>query len=184
MRRLYTVAFPEVPLAAERFMRDFRQAHHRAAQAVVEPHFTLVFGCDQIAQVAYTDHVAAIAGNSEAIAFTCKYAMLGAGDEDGTACVFLVPDDGYAAISLLHDRLYSGALEPHLRLDLPFVPHVTIGSTTDRRHAKSLCDGLNQSGVAVEGVISALTVGVVEDGRFVALSTHAMRRHAADRAAP
>jgi 2'-5' RNA ligase len=84
--------------------------------------------------------------------------MLGADDADETAYVFLVPDEGFAAISLMHDRLYSGPLEPFLRLDLPYVPHITIGSTRDRQAAKALCDRLNREGVHVQGSVGAFTV--------------------------
>ena len=57
--------------------------------------------------------------------------MLGTGaDEDrDTAFVFLVPDEGHARISLLHDRLYRGRLAPYLRLDVPFTPHINITQT-------------------------------------------------------
>jgi 2'-5' RNA ligase len=184
MRGLFTVSFPQVPESHRRFMHDFQQSHQKVVRGFIEPHFTLVFGTDQIAEHVYTEHVAAIAASSTTIPFTCQYAMLGADEEDDTAYVFLVPDDGYAAISVLHDQLYSGVLESHLRLDLPFVPHVTVGSTKDRKHAKSLCDALNRAGVRVEGVLDALTVGTLEEGRFVTLTSHAMCHRAASHAAP
>ena len=98
--------------------------------------------------------------------------MLGADDEDERAYVFLVPDDGYATISRLHDALYAGPLASHLRLDLPYVPHITIGITDDRRCAKSLCDQLNADGVVIDGSLSELTVGRVHDARFESLSVH------------
>jgi hypothetical protein len=59
--------------------------------------------------------------------------MLGA-DESGSY-VFLVPDEGSGALSLLHDRLYSGLLAS-LRIDLPYVPHITIGRCSERQKAK------------------------------------------------
>jgi 2'-5' RNA ligase len=100
--------------------------------------------------------------------------MLGNDDENDTAYVFLVPDQGNAEISLLHDRLYTGVLRPHLRLDLPYIPHITIGTLGSRQEAKLICDELNRVGVSVEGALSNLSVGFVEDGRFKNLSTHAL----------
>jgi hypothetical protein len=68
----------------------------------------MVFGCKGLAVSQYTEHVAALGRASSPISFSCRYAMLGADDEDDTAYVFLVPDEGYSAISMLHDQLYTG----------------------------------------------------------------------------
>ena len=103
---------------------------------MVEAHFTLVFGSTTIAEDVYMRHVADIARASAGVPFHCKYAMLGDDAEDETAYVFLVPDEGYAGVSQLHDRLYTGLLAPCLRLDVPFIPHIGIGTLADRSEAK------------------------------------------------
>ena len=41
--------------------------------------------------------------------------------------LMLVPDNGYNEVVLLHDELYTGILEPYLRKDLPFTPHIGLG---------------------------------------------------------
>jgi hypothetical protein len=104
----------------------------------------------------YLNHVGKTAATAAPITFHCRYAMLGAGDGDDTAYVFLVPDEGNGAISLLHDRLYTGALISKMRLDLEYIPHITIGRCSDRRHAKALCDSLNTQGVSIAGRIDEL----------------------------
>ena len=101
--------------------------------------------------------------------------MLGADDEDDSAYVFLVPNAGFAELSLLHDRLYTGVLASHLRLDLPFVPHITIGRLADRQVAKSLCDALNSRGVNIEGSVETLTVAVRENGEIKNLARFELR---------
>ena len=173
MPRLLTIGYPEVSGETAEFIRSFRRKHD-PRQQVVEAHFTMVFGCAEINLDAYTNHVAAITSTSKGISFSCRYAMLGADDEDETAYVFLVPDTGYAAISLLHDRLYTGPLASHLRLDLPYVPHITVAALGSGSEAKSLCDELNKNGVLIEGNLRALTVGTVEAGKFKNLSRHAL----------
>jgi 2'-5' RNA ligase len=174
MPRLLTVSYPELPPRAAAWVDEFRKLHDAPRQERVQPHFTLVFGCDAVGVAEYTRHVAAVARASGPIRFACKYAMLGNDDENDTAYVFLVPDQGNAEISLLHDRLYTGVLRPHLRLDLPYIPHITIGTLGSRQEAKLICDELNRVGVSVEGALSNLSVGFVEDGRFKNLSTHAL----------
>lgn len=169
---LYTIAYLSVDAQAQAFIDGFRRQHDPQVD-MVAPHFTMVFGCKAIAQVAHIDHVAAVAQHTPVIPFRCRYAMLGADDFDGkTAYVFLVPDEGNSAISRLHDRLYTGVLAGQLQLEVPYVPHITIASTQDRAAAKALCDGLNQAGIDIAGQLQSLTVGALKDGRLQAVAEH------------
>jgi 2'-5' RNA ligase len=166
MPQLYTLAYPTLTETDLTFIDNFHNRHDLRYKDVVAPHFTMVFACNNVAEDTYLHHVEEVAGTSRVIEFSCRYAMLGADDKDETAYVFLVPDEGYSAISRLHDRLYSGVLAPHLRLDSPYIPHITIGSLDDRHEAKRLCDRLNDRGIAIDGSLRALTVGVLKNGKI------------------
>jgi 2'-5' RNA ligase len=173
VRRLYTIA----PLAiadGDRAFIDAFRARHDPQAAIVEPHFTLVFACAAVAEAEYLAHVRAVAAQSAAVDFSCRYAMLGADELTEDGYVYLVPDDGHAALSRLHDRLYAGVLAPHLRLDLPFTPHVTIGRCRERAQARQLCDELNATPLRIDGRAEALVVGSVEGRRFVELARCAL----------
>ena len=178
MNRLYTVAYPELNARDRAFIDDFRLRHHRHVGPLVAPHYTLVYGCAAVPETDYLRHAQAVAAGTSAIAFCCRYAMLGADDEDDTAYVFLVPDAGYAQISLLHDRLYTGPLANQLRLDLPYIPHITVGRLDSRVEAKALCDELNRRGLEIHGALGALTVGAIRDGVFTELATYTMQSSA------
>jgi hypothetical protein len=93
--------------------------------------------------------------------------MLSANESDGGAYVFLVPDEGYSAMSLLHDRLYAGPFEQHHRLDIPYIPHMTVTKLRDSAMAKRLRDQLNRNGISIKGVLRALRIGALQDGRFI-----------------
>jgi 2'-5' RNA ligase len=162
----YTVAFPDLSKRDAEFIRGFRDSYDVPYRDVIGAHFTLVFGCEEIEEGEYLRHVEAVADQFTPVAFCCRYAMLGADAEDDTAYVFLVPDEGHGAISLLHDELYRGPLAPYLRLDIPFTPHITIATLADRNQAKQLCDDLNASGIEVAGQLKAVTLGKVEGGVF------------------
>jgi 2'-5' RNA ligase len=172
MPTLYTVCYPDVSRQASSFMESFRREHDLPYRDVVAAHFTLVFGCKTIPVPEYSNHISAVASQWQSVHFSCRYAMLGADDFDDSAYVFLVPDEGYSGISLLHDRLYTGILGPLLRLEVPFIPHITIGTLKDRAATKALCDELNRDGVRIEGILRTLTVGVLEDGKLNTLSSH------------
>lgn len=166
MRTLYALAYPVLSEADSGFIARFR-AEHDARHALVAPHFTMMFGCSAVGEAEYLQHVAAVAREAAPIGFCCRYAMLGADDHDGkTAYVYLVPDEGYSQLSLLHDRLYTGVMAPHLRLDIPFVPHITIATHAERRVAKELCDALNKRGLHIQGAVEAVTVAALEDGKL------------------
>ncbi len=175
MRTLYTLAYPTLPEADLGFLQRFRREHDVPYRDVVAPHFTLVFGCSEVAEAEYSKHVAAVAEAASSVRFSCRYAMLGADHQDDTAYVFLVPDEGYSQLSLLHDRLYTGALAAYLRLDVPFIPHITIGTLAERREAKRLCVALNERGIGIHGSVEALTVGALENGKVKNLASFRLR---------
>jgi hypothetical protein len=169
----YTVAFPDIAADDMRWMQLFREQHD-PQHKVVAPHFTLVFGIHDLSEGEYLDHVAGVARSAPQVHFTCRYAMVGADDADDIAYVFLVPDEGNAAISRLHDRLYGGTFKRFLTLAIPYIPHITIASMKDFVHAKALCDALNERKICVEGRISALIPGVLGNGHFDIRGTYAL----------
>lgn len=179
MSTLHTIAYPELAHEDLAFIEEFRSVHDR--RIVIAPHFTLVFGSSRVGEADYTSHVASIAAATEPIEFRCRYAMLGADHEGSSGYVFLVPDEGFAAIASLHDRLHTGVLVSELRLDLPYVPHVTIGVTSTRMRAKQLCDDLNAHALDIRGSIRAVTVGSVESGRFLDRATLPLRSQSSTR---
>jgi 2'-5' RNA ligase len=166
----YTVAYLDISKVHAQWIQDFRQKHDPHF-AVVEPHFTMVFGVRDVEESIYLEHIASVAKSSKAIQFRCLYAMLGADDIDDTAYVFLVPNEGNAEVSQLHDRLYQGVLQPYHRLEFPYIPHVTMASTKEFKLAKQLCDELNRTGVHVEGSLLSLSAGVLKDGKLQTLRT-------------
>lgn len=167
METLFTVAYPRMAESDARFIDEFRLRHDAARRDLVAAHFTLVFRVQDVEESEYTRHVKDVAASATPIEFTCRSATLGADAGDGTAHVFLVPDEGHSSIVRLHDRLYTGPLESFLRLDIPYIPHITIGSLPDRAQAKALCDELNARGLAIAGTLDALTVGALGDSGFI-----------------
>lgn len=166
---LYTVAYPECPTQDLQVVDTWRAENDPAGHALIRPHFTLVFACNAVDTPTYLAHVAARAARTAPIAFHCRYAMLGADAHSQRAHAYLVPDEGFAALSMLHDALYTGPLADHLRLDLSYTPHITVGTFASARQAQQWCAGRNQAGVSLAGRVAALWVGQVVDGRFESL---------------
>lgn len=58
---------------------------------------------------------------------------------------FLTPDEGFREIVKLHDHLYRGALANELRLDIPFIPHITVAISPDANVCKRIADDINHA---------------------------------------
>jgi 2'-5' RNA ligase len=161
-RSLFTLAYPVLSAADGAMIRAFRVEHDRPKVHKVEPHFTIAFGTTEVGDDDYLEHVRKIAAASRSIRFHCRRAIPGGNERGDTSYIFLVPDEGNGALSLLHDRLYSGRLAS-LRINLPYVPHMTIGRCSERQEAKELCDELNARTLSIAGSVEALTVVLMAD---------------------
>ena len=164
--RLFTLAYPLLSAADKAMIGEFRAVHDVRNALLVEPHFTLVYGTMGVAPDDYLKHVERIAASSHSFRFHCRYAALGANGNADTWHVYLVPDEGNSDLSRLHDRLYMGLLASHLRLDLQYVPHMTIGTCSDAEKAKALCDEVNAGALSIAGTIGSLTVTLLVDSKI------------------
>ena len=89
----------------------------------VAVHLTLVFPFPTpLKKLQVETHVKRIAASWPPIAVTFR--PVRAKDNE---FVFLMASRGADSIVALHDRLYTRSLAPHLRRDLPYEPHLTLG---------------------------------------------------------
>ena len=155
---LLALCYPKLGADDQRFIDGFRDHHDHAYRDVVRAHFTMVFQVRDLAEPVFTEHVALIAGRSAPIRFVCRYAMVHNDVSSDDYYVFLVPDEGFSELSLLHDALYTDVLAPKLRLDFPYVPHIGIATLKDPHRCKELADELNGRGLRVDGSIEEISV--------------------------
>lgn len=168
---LYTLCYPKLISEDRRFIDEYRREHDIPFRDVVAPHFTMAFGCGEVPESVYREHVRAVAQSQGVIRFTCRYAMLTNDDSNDNYYVFLVPDEGYSEVSKLHDQLYRGILAPHLRLNIPYVPHIGIATLSDAPRIKALCDELNSIGVSISGEIDTISVCSYDGSKITDLET-------------
>jgi 2'-5' RNA ligase len=171
VRMIYTIAYPSLTVSDKTFIDGFRRRHDARNCEVVAAHFTIVFGCTEVETQAYVRHVKEMAALAEPVSFRCRYAMVGVNSDDASAHVFLVPDEGFSGISRLHDRLYTGVLADHLKLGVPYIPHITIATVIAREEAKRLCEELNENRLSIVGKLDSLTVGKLDNNRIVNLAS-------------
>ena len=111
--------FPDFP-GIER-IEAFRRRHDPAA-AFIPAHLSLVFPFGtSLTALQIGTHVHRVAGRWPPIPVTFRRARIHANE-----FVFLMAARGAAAITALHDKLYTRSLLPHLRRDLAYEPHITL----------------------------------------------------------
>ena len=162
MSWLIVAPFEAAPIDQARI--ETLRRRHDPNHAMIPAHVTLVFPFKPDDPQAVRAHFAAIAQTQ--VRIRCRLAAyLAVRDhEDRASHVFMVPDTGRAEIEDLHDRLYDGPLAPALRLDIPYIPHVTIAAFEHHDEAEDLARGLGRVGVA--GWLNRLQLLSFEDGRI------------------
>ena len=135
---------PRLTAADAAWIRVLRDRHAWALRAPeIGPHVTLVFPTDSTDATTATGHLAVVAGEIAAFSLAFRCALPVADAPSGGTYIYLVPDEGFSTLVRLHDRLYSGPFADALRLDLPYIPHITLGWIAEARLARALADDLN-----------------------------------------
>lgn len=119
-------------------------------------HVTLVFATDASDATTATGHLAVVAGDTAplALAFRCALPVHDPGS--GATYVYLVPDEGFSGLVRLHDRLYSGPFADALRLDIPYIPHITLARIAEPKLARALADDLNGQEPEIHGRLETI----------------------------
>jgi len=99
-----------------------------------------------------------------AFEFDLKVATINQDNSGSYYHEFLVPDTGYSNIVKFHDKLYSSVFAPHLRFDVDFIPHISIGDSKDPQVSKKRVDELNAHSVSIYGRIGSVDVIEYADG--------------------
>lgn len=164
---IFTVAIPKWNADAQASVQRFRRAHDPQF-GLIHPHFTLVFGA-ALEEEAYVAHVRAVARVAKPLAFSLSHAMLYY-TGNGPAHVYLVASEGAAGLTRLYRQLHGGPMTQWLRLDKPFVPHITIAAVDDPAKALQIADEWNAQDFCLSGEVDALTAGRISGGRFLTLA--------------
>jgi 2'-5' RNA ligase len=167
MMQYLVVAYPQLRDEDAAWIQSIR-AQHDPNAALIAPHITLVFPTAVEDEQRLRHEVRRQVCGHTAFPVVIRCALPVKDLLSLSTHVFLVPDEGLSRIVRLHDALYATTLAPSLRLDVPFIPHITVGATHDPAAAKALADAVNREGRVVQGTISSVSL-VAFDGRVVEL---------------
>jgi 2'-5' RNA ligase len=168
--QICVVAYPELAPADRAWIEELRERHDPNYR-LVAPHWTLIFPTAAPDPAALERHVAEVAASFAPFAFDLRCALVVRDAFSELTHLFLVPDAGFGQIVRLHDGLYGGMLADQLHLDVPYIPHITIGAFDEAHACKAVADRLNQVGLAISGRVEQLSILAVEPGRVTLAGT-------------
>lgn len=174
MDSLEVIARPHFDKADLAWLTDIRS---RRAGSRGAPYFTLVFPGVQLAPDVFARHIRQNAGDIPRIRFRLRSALVVPETTVNRFHAFLIPDEGFGAILKLHEALHVGPIEAAIRPETPYLPHITVATSPDRKVVRDVAQALNQGGVDISGHIDALTVEhrtgeVIRDVAEVPLARH------------
>ena len=158
--------FPSFP-GIER-IEAFR-ARHDPMAGRIPAHLSLIFPFGTVLTALQLEtHVRRVVSAWPPIPVTFRAVRLHANE-----FVFLTAARGAAALTALHDRLYTKSLRPHLRPEFPYEPHITVARDPDPARIER---ALEEAREALEGEFPAVLREVVllaeePDGRIEVLRT-------------
>jgi hypothetical protein len=160
---LLALAYPKLAPGDLAWIEALRTAHD-PAHGLVAAHFTLVFPVAGMDAASFSAAIRQQLQGCAPLSFVLRSALPVKDVIGPTTDVYLVPDEGFGALVRLHDRLYAGQLAGQLRLDIPYIPHITIARSLDPFACKGLADDLNARTIALAGTITALDIVLHEEG--------------------
>ncbi len=151
------MAEPDLPEDQRRWI-DAIRAENDPRHSIVPAHVTLVFPALFDNAARFADHIEGIARRHAPIMFHLRTALAVKDPLGPFTHVYLVPEEGFSAIVRLHDAFYTGPLADFLRLDVPYIPHVTVAAFADPAGAKGLVDRLNGESLDITGRLDGVSV--------------------------
>jgi 2'-5' RNA ligase len=156
MTRLAVVAYPHLRDSDRQWVEAVR-ARHDPQASQIEAHFTLVFPAE-VAVEALIAQVRSAVVFCGAIPFTLGRAVVFRDVAEEGSHVFLLPEEGHEELHTLHDRLNDGVFSRHLRTDVPFVPHLTVGAYSTFEECERVAEQLNQEQRTMRGTVRSVDV--------------------------
>jgi len=152
------LAYPDLDKTDFELIQRHRKEYDSLFYDVVDPHFSFIFAVHDFTEELFIEEITQKAKDQKKINFVFRCATISKDGFEDTYHVFLVPDEGHSDIIRLHDVLYSGSLKDNLRLDLDYIPHLAIGSSTDKYQSKRLAEEWNKKEITIKGTISKLSI--------------------------
>ncbi|MFH2036252.1 MAG: 2'-5' RNA ligase family protein [Candidatus Zixiibacteriota bacterium] len=155
---LLAISYPRIGINEFSLIQDIRKKHDMESYELVEPHFTFIFPVTGIDKDIFIRHISITASLTEKIKFTLHHAIAIYGEYDKKWYTFLIPQNGFDMMALLHHRLYTGVLIGKGEFNKPYIPHITVGCFEREENCRALVSTINEQKWEIKGELIELTV--------------------------
>ena len=152
------VGYPKLNIRNYKWIQSIRKKYDRRYYNIVEPHFTIVFPVYNCSIELLSRHIKVITEKTKAIKFNLKAATIVKDSFSDNTDVFLVTDLGNSEIIKFHDRLYTDIHKKDLRIDIAFIPHISIGGSKFPEELRQLSQKLNSNNFEIKGEIQNISL--------------------------
>jgi 2'-5' RNA ligase len=118
MQQHAIVYFPHIDL----YKLDSFREKYDPDWKIIKPHITLVSPLSGISEELLIAHSETITKEIKSFPIVLSGLIKSFDDH-----LFLQVKEGNEKIANVHDKLYSGILATHLQIDVPYIPHITLG---------------------------------------------------------
>lgn len=165
------IAYPKISPQDYRWIQDIRKEHDLVMYSVVEPHITFVFPTTKLNAEELTSHVKSHLKGFKSFPVTFDSTKVVKDDFNDYTHTFLVPSVGFDYITKLHDQLYVDDMLSELRTDIPFIPHLGIGTNPSKTTMEELAKTISESNKVITGSIDQLVVCEFNGKKVTELTT-------------
>ena len=168
---LLVIAYPNIEPICFEWIQKQRSRYDQYLFQIVNPHFTIVFPVNDVTEPEFSQIVESCSNGIKRIEFEIKQVVAHEDLLTGKFLQFLIPEMGNDEIVQLHDQLYSGELKRHLRKDIPYIPHITIGSHDDMKACRQAVAQINATNFQIHGTIDTLNIVAFENNKITPVKT-------------
>jgi 2'-5' RNA ligase len=162
------ISYPNLSLKDFTLIQSIRQLYDKQF-SIINPHFTFIFPSENIEPNDFILEVKHQLKDLKPFSFSLRCATINKDSFSDYYNIFLVPDEGYSQMVKVHDKLYRDKLHDHLRLDIDYIPHITIGNSIDKFVCKEIVDELNSTDFCINGSITSFDVILFENNKVTTI---------------
>jgi len=152
------IAYPDISQKNFEWIQSVRQKNDPAMFNVVKPHVTFIFPTSKLDINSLIEHVRTQISGFKSVTVNFDSTKVVEDDSKTYFHTFLVPSEGFDEIIQLHDKLHTDELKSELRLDIPFIPHLGIGTNEKQEPMQTLAKDIAKQNLAIQGKLTHLTV--------------------------
>ena len=167
---LIVISCPKINKKDFEWIQSIRKKHDELYFDIIEPHFTFVFPTKSTLEKQLISHVKDILNKQSEIKFNLGETIINKDAFNSYYHLFLIPNKGSDEIIKLHDLLYTKILEPELRKDIPFIPHLGIANNKNKNECLKLKKELSKNKISINGKINEIDICRYENNKIITIT--------------